>query len=179
MVYNGTTWDRTRSGSITVTSTRTGLENNIPFGYFVTTPGTRTTGQVGPLQADSIGSLHVGTLPNGETGTTLQVTSYFNSALTNTVTAVKASAGNVFWFEFINTGASAAFVQLFNLATASVTLGTTTPTHSFYVPAGGANDKVSTIALIQCSTAISIAATTTATGSTAPATSLTINMGYK
>lgn len=175
--FNGTTWDRARSGSITATSTRTGLDNNIPFGYYVTTPSTRTTGQVAPLQQSSTGQLHTTAFPTPDT--TLQTTAYFNSALTATAVAVKTTAGNIYWYEFINTGASAAFVQVFNLAVASVTLGTTTPTHSFYVPAAGANDKVSTMVLIAGTTALTIAATTTATGSSAPATALVANIGYK
>jgi len=94
------------------------------------------------------------------------------SPLSTTVTAVKASAGNLYAV-YIKSGASAtqdAYVQLFNVASGSVTLGTTAPDMVLKVPATEAavylavpGDDDNNL----FDTAISIAATTTHDGNTA------------
>ncbi len=92
--------------------------------------------------------------------------------LSTTVTAVKASAGNLYSVTIISPSDATAdaYVQVFNVAAASVTLGTTAPDLVFKCPFG----KTVTFLVVpgdddndQFSTAISHAATTTATGSTA------------
>ncbi len=97
------------------------------------------------------------------------------SPLSTTVTAIKASAGNLYAVR-ITSGASAlvdAYVQIFNVAAGSVTLGTTAPVMVLpcpftrtviypIVPGDDDNDLFST--------AMSMAATTTLSGSTALAT---------
>ena len=88
--------------------------------------------------------------------------------LTNTAVAVDASPGTVSMIHAANTGGSAAlcYLQLYDVAAASVTVGTTTPTITLAIAAS----TVLTLPLstpIQFATAISAAATTTAGGSTA------------
>jgi len=56
--YNGTTWDRIRAGITAVTSTFTGFLNSLPWAVYHATPTTRTDGQGGPLESDSLGSLN-------------------------------------------------------------------------------------------------------------------------
>lgn len=104
---------------------------------------------------------------------------YFNAALTNTVVSIKTVAGNIYGLRAYNAGASIAFIQVFNVTSASVTLGTTTPTEFFPVPASGGiyDDDYSTPATY--SSAISIAATSTPTGAVAPANTQVINLRYK
>lgn len=102
-----------------------------------------------------------------------------NALLTNTPVSVKASAGELRGLDFVNTGASAAYVQIFDVASGSVTLGTTVPKMSKWVPAGGAWEEKFGDDGIQFSTAITVAATTTTTGSTAPATGIIANIVYK
>jgi hypothetical protein len=112
--------------------------------------------------------------------TTGGTSSYFNAALGNTVSSVKSSAGNLYGFTFQNPNSTAAYVQLFDLVSNSVTLGTTAPKLSYWVPAGGSYDLVATgEAKISFATAISIAATTTATGSTTPSVGVLTNMLFK
>jgi len=102
-----------------------------------------------------------------------------NALLTNTAVAVKASAGNLYGVNFVNPSTiSAAYVQVFDAT--SVTLGTTVPKLSFWVPAGGAYDKEFVgEEKISFATGIMFAATSTATGSTAPAAGILANIVYK
>lgn len=105
---------------------------------------------------------------------------YSNTALTNTVVAVKSSAGKLFALRLINTNAAVVYVQLFNVGTGSVTLGSTAPTQVVAVPPGstaspGFYDMYLPAAGSNWSTAISAAATTTSTGSTAPGTAVIIS----
>lgn len=103
-----------------------------------------------------------------------------NTALSNTAVAVKASAGNVYYIHFYNTNTSDCFVQLYNVAQGSVTVGTTTPDITFTVPGGnGILDTSFDSSPFSCGTAITIAATTTITGGTAPGTGLLVSMGFK
>lgn len=57
--FNGTTWDRLRSGITTVSSTLTGFLNALPWAVFHTTPTTRIDGQGGPLESDAAGNLQM------------------------------------------------------------------------------------------------------------------------
>ena len=71
------------------------------------------------------------------------------------------------------------YLQLFDFATGDVTVGTTTPAMSLFVPAGdgtlnGAMDKEYSGGLT-FETAITYACTTTATGSGDPTTGLVVN----
>ncbi len=103
-----------------------------------------------------------------------------NALLTNTAIAIKTSAGLLFSVNLYNSGASAAYVQFFDLATGSVVLGTTVPKLSMWVPAGGAWEQEFTDQTkIAFGTAITVAATTTANGLTAPGTGIIANILYK
>jgi hypothetical protein len=94
------------------------------------------------------------------------------TALTNTVVSAKASAGQVGGHMFYNPNNAVSYIQVFNLATGSVTLGTTTPTLVIPLPPAAAAN-IEWANGIAFGTAISFAATTTATGNTAPTTALT------
>lgn len=100
------------------------------------------------------------------------------TALTNTVIAAKASAGQVGGHMFYNPNSSVSYIQAFNVASGSVTLGTTAPTLVIPIPAAAAAN-VEWANGIAFGTAISFAATTTATGNTAPTTALTGFLLYK
>jgi len=100
------------------------------------------------------------------------------TGLTNTKVAVKASAGTFGGYMIYNPNSSAAYIQIFDVASASVTLGSTTPTYVITIPAtAGANLEMTNG--INHATAITLAATTSATGSTAPSTALTAFFMYK
>ena len=99
-------------------------------------------------------------------------------SITATATSVKGSAGQVYGWYFYNPNASVAYVQFFNTASGSVTLGTTAPVYSLGIPAtSGANVELSNG--IAHSTAITIAVTTTRAGSTSPGSSVDYNIFYK
>jgi hypothetical protein len=102
------------------------------------------------------------------------------SALSTTVTAVKSSAaGQLGMLHCSNGGASTAFVQVFDVATAgAVTLGTTVPDLSFEIPPGISSGYSLPLVGMQFSAGIQVAATTTATGSSAPSTTLNCNAAY-
>ena len=55
--YNGTTWDRLRTGITTAVSSFVGWLNVIPFGKYLATDLTLTDGQGGPLTLDSTSAL--------------------------------------------------------------------------------------------------------------------------
>lgn len=95
-------------------------------------------------------------------------TTFRSVTLTNTAVAVKTSAGTVSFIGVSNNGAAAAlcYLHFYDVAQGSVTVGTTTPTISIAV--GGATAQNIPLSIpIQFSTAITVAATTTAGGSTA------------
>lgn len=104
--------------------------------------------------------------------------SIYSGSITTTVTAIKTSAGQLYGWHIFNANATTIYVQIFNVATGSVTLGTTAPTMALGIPAGG-GANVMTDSGIAFATAISVACTTTRTGSTAPASSVDLNFFYK
>lgn len=108
----------------------------------------------------------------------------FISALSTTVTDVKARKGKVKALHVENPNGSKIFVQFFNALAADVTLGTTAPYYSLVVPANGAMDAwpggpAQDSDGVEHPVAISVAATTTATGSTAPGTGLAANIFFE
>ena len=149
-IFNGTTWDRARSGTTTPSSTFTGMQNTMPWAKYDSTPTARTTGQGGPLQADANGSLQINsyTLLSGEDQTngviatqikpsaasTYAPTRYVNFA-SSTAASVKASAGNVFSAAICNNNAAIRYLQIHN--TASAPTASAVPLYTFAIPASG------------------------------------------
>lgn len=113
-------------------------------------------------------SLAVGT-PGG-------ITPYFFASVTNTILAVKSSAGVLYGYHFFNGSSTVTYVQFFNGA---ATLGTTSPVFSLAVPAGGWADANASFPGIAFSKGIYFAATLGVTNSTAPTAALaTANIWY-
>lgn len=104
-----------------------------------------------------------------------------NALLTNTVVAIKAGAGNLYSFDVDNiSGVADVYLQLFDLATGSVVLGTTPAKLTYRIPAGGALDKLlDGEAKASFVTAISGAVTSTRTGAGAPAAAVAANFFVK
>jgi hypothetical protein len=108
----------------------------------------------------------------------------FDADADNTAQQLKASAGRLYKLQVSNINTTDAFIQLFDAATGSVTVGTTTPKLSFLVPKGNGVDYGSLDIDfgdigITFATAITYAATTTPTGAGDPTTGLTFNAIYK
>ncbi len=143
------------------------------------------------LRVDSKGALHsilaAGTATIGNVGleaiATIGSDTLFDSDGNNTAQVIKTSAGTLYGLEVSNPNSADAFIQLFDLATGSVTVGTTTPKISFFVPAGdgtldGAMDKMFPVPM-KFTTAITYACTTTTTGNTDPTIGLIVNAYFK
>lgn len=101
-----------------------------------------------------------------------------NALLTSTPVLIKSGATNLYGVNFVNKGASDAYVQIFDALAA--TLGTTVPKMSLWVPAGGAwEEKYTNEAKISFATGLLVAATGTATGGTSPIAGILGNIMYK
>jgi hypothetical protein len=110
--------------------------------------------------------------------TTTGLSVNFQSALTNTAVAIKASAGRLYGYNFFNPGTALVYVQIFNVAAASVTLGTTTPIMSIGLPSSSSASvgvDVNFTLPITFGTAMSYACTATPTGSGAPGATIVTN----
>lgn len=148
--FNGTTWDRIRTGLTAAVTSVVGYMNTLPFAKYNATAPAPTDGQSVVLQADSAGNLKetLATLIAGEDGSNnvlatvqrkLASSTYapllFKNLAANDTLNVKATPGNVFSFACYNTTASARFFQLHN--TATVPGAAAVPyMASFLVPAG-------------------------------------------
>ena len=87
------------------------------------------------------------------------LTTFRTIDLDETEEEVKATAGNLYGYYFANTTASARYLKLYNATAASVSVGTTTPSHTFYLPPTSAG-HISFPVPIGFSTALCAAATT-------------------
>lgn len=147
--FNGTTWDRIRTGIVGVVTSVVGYLNVMNVGRYNATALTLSDTNYVNAQVDVNGSQQVNqrTLQAGEdlsnnvtaiqqrklasaTYAPLLFTNFGANATLN----VKASAGNVFSVSAYNTNAAARFIQLHN--TATVPAGAAVPLVSHLVPAG-------------------------------------------
>src|SRR5882672_2127288 len=104
-------------------------------------------------------------------------TPFLANAITTTKLAVKASGGQFGGIQCYNPNSSQIYVQLFNVASGSVTLGVTAPNLS--IPIGPtATGGWAQEGGFAFGTAITAAATSTATGSTAPTTAPDCNIAF-
>lgn len=110
-------------------------------------------------------------------GVPVASTPFFTAALT-AKQAVKTSKGILTYYHIENPNTADAWVQIFDTALAGVTVGTTTPKMALWVSGNGALDTALT-SPAEFATAITIAATTTPTGSTAPSTGLVVTLLYQ
>lgn len=98
------------------------------------------------------------------------------NALSTTVTTVTGSAGILDTYFCHNPNTATAYIQIFDIS-GSVTLGSSTPKWSIAIPAGGSGNLAQMA--LNFANAIKVAATQTATGSSAPTTALDCNFGYR
>lgn len=101
---------------------------------------------------------------------------FFNAAVTNAAVSVKNTAGTIYGYSIGNTGAAVCFIQVFNATAGSVTLGTTAPL--FAIALNATSTATGMFGPIPMTAAISIAATTTANGSTACAATQAVTLLY-
>lgn len=102
------------------------------------------------------------------------LTHFKQRGLVGAAVAVKASAGHLWSIEVTNQDSSPAWIQIFNVATGGITLGTTVPDLEVVLAAGNSTPQTLTVSWpdgIPFGTAISVASTTTSGGLTGNAAS--------
>lgn len=99
---------------------------------------------------------------------------YRASALSNTVVQPKLSRGVFQWGSCYNPNAGVVYVQVFDSA-GTVTLGTTPPTLAIPLPPTAVTQLPFPAVMLN---GLQLAATTTATGSTAAGSALVCNFGF-
>lgn len=112
---------------------------------------------------------------NGQSISQVIVTPVLANSLSTTVVTVKSTAAKLDLWHCYNPNSSPVYLQVFDIA-GSPTLGSTTPKQSFGIPAN--QDSGLAAMGLTFSNAIKVAATTTATGSTAPTTAINCNFGW-
>jgi hypothetical protein len=130
--------------------------------------GTNLIGDVG-IQPRTSGGLLIANASSQDTFT----------ALTSTAQVIKASAGQLYGWSITNPNTSAVYVHFYNVAAASVTVGTTTPAFPLMIPALSKENFIGPIGIEFTNAGWSWAATTTGGGNTAPTTALEAVAFYK
>ena len=103
----------------------------------------------------------------------------------NSEQAVSTSAVDVYHIHVVNKNTADAFLQLHDGLAASVTIGTTTPTLSFLVPAAASATQAGAIDLkfehapLRFRTGLIYACTTSESGNTDPTTGLVVNIRHE
>ena len=108
----------------------------------------------------------------------ISLTTVFDADGDNTAQAGATGAANLYAFEIYNSNSTFSFVQFYDLAAGSVTVGTTTPLFTIPIPPQGAVEKNYTNPK-NFSTALTYACTTTPTGSGDPSTGLVLNLSIR
>jgi len=151
--YNGSTWDRNRSGIVTATSTFTGIQNMFGMGRYNASAPTLTDGQVIVWQVDVNGNIKnveqrqstaednprslIATVDRPLSDGSYTLLPFVNLGA-NLALAIKASPGHLYSVYAETTNASKRYLQIFN-STTPPTAGNV-PVLSFLIPAGASCD---------------------------------------
>lgn len=135
-----------------------GVRNDTPTAAIAT-----TNGDYIPFTTDSLGRVWV----NSITANSIDAghTHFRTTSLVATAQQIKATAGNLYSLNIINTNTTAVYVKIYNILAASVTVGTSPISKTFLVPAGTVGNPgvlrtaTDTSPLFFFSTALSVAAT--------------------
>ena len=112
----------------------------------------------------------------GETG----FLNYRNTALTNTASQIKATAGQTRGWNLINLNAIAVYVKFYDALAASVVVGTTTVVRTLAIPSGGVFFlETQSVSQDDFLTAISIACVTGIADNNATAPAIAIHAGVR
>lgn len=132
-----------------------------------------------PTGTNTIGGVNLIPATTGGLSTMNATSSDGATALTNSAQVIKASAGQLFGYYIYNPNATAQFVQFYNTAAASVTVGTTNPLFMLTIPATSAANLMGETGITFSNAGWSWAATSTAGGNGAPSTALDAVAFYK
>lgn len=135
-----------------------------------------TDGDYEPLEVNRDGALWVAGAASHKGGWSIATGTI---AATKTDIGTANTAGQVGGWYFYNANASVAYVQFFNAQASAVTLGTTAPVYSLGIPATSAANVAPGMVGLNHATAISIAVTTTRSGSTGPGSTVDYNIWFK
>ena len=188
--FGATTGGGTETGAlrVTIANDSTGVLSVDDNGGSLTVDSSDLSTLAGAVSGSEIQADIVGALPSGSNTigdvTVSQITAqasggcsyFYDNDLDETAVAVKASAGTFYGGYVMNTTANPLYLQLFNTAQGSVTVGTTTPVMQFFVPtAGDTNGSGFALPVPPCgvefTTAITAACSTDSEGNGAPGTS--------
>lgn len=182
---NGEAWVRLGGELADDAAFTVGTTRVIPNGLLAdeTAPDSVDEGDIGIPRMTLDRKAIVTSYPSSTTGDGLSVAN-FNSgdtytALTNSAQAIKASAGNFYGYYIYNPNSTATYVMIYNIAAASVTVGTSTASMVFCIPATSGANLSLTYPIPFTNAGWSIAAATTGGGNTAPVTALEAMIFYK
>lgn len=141
------------------------------------------------MQVDVVAALPAGSNLIGDVGLsgarTSGGTTLYKNIDVDAKDEVKATAGQVYWIHAMNTTAAPVFLKFYDLAAASVTVGTTVPDLTFLVPANadsdGAGFALSIPNGIEFTTGITIAGTALVAdndNTALDANALIVNLGF-
>lgn len=188
-VFDGTTWDRMYGDSNNGVLVNLGANNDVSLNA-----GTNAIGKLSANSGVDIGDVDVTSISAGSnligdvslqprTANGLSVANFNTgdtyTALTNTAQVIKASAGNLYGYYMMNPNTTTAYVMIYNIAAASVTVGTSTAQCVFAIPAGAAANLMMPYPISFSNAGWSIAAATTGAGNTAPTIALEVQIWFK
>jgi hypothetical protein len=171
---------KNNQGAATQANVVTSSGDSTKIGIIALNPdGSNISGSALPAGTNNIGQVSVA--PQTANGLSVfnGTSSDGATALTSTAQVIKASAGQVYGWYIYNPNATAQFVQLYNTAAASVTVGTTNPLFMLTIPATSAANVEFTNGITFSNAGFSCAATSTAGGNGAPSTALDAVIYYK
>lgn len=108
----------------------------------------------------------------------MNVNTHRDTDVDNTAQAMLASAGYLDWTHVHNPNGETAFFHVYDALAADVTVGTTAPKQSYWVPANGSFDLPLGQKRMYFRTGITYAATKAITGNDDPTTGLILNAWY-
>lgn len=145
--------------------------------------GTNNIGDVDIASAIPAGTNMIGRIEQNVSVSATGTTTYYDADLDETAIAVDAGAVNIYSIQAFNTTDAPLFLQLFNVASGSVTVGTTTPTNQYVIPGNADSDGAGftiTFGVPKTyGTALTVACTTNSQGNGAPgAGACIVNIEY-
>lgn len=146
--------------------------------YLIGPGGTMAIQGQGLVPVTQSGTWTVVANPSPTTSGGNTTAAYQNGALTNTVVAIKASAGNFYGYCITNLDAThPVTVEVFSVATGSVSLGTTVPLWHITLQGGQTANRTFAIPY-SSATALSLVAVSAYNGSSAPSTAIDVCIEY-
>ncbi len=185
-------WDETNRAAVNLIASQVGIAGgtgvdagNVPRVSLATDialpAGTNNIGDV-DIASITAGNNLIGNVGIAGTRTSGGTELHYNGG-TSTLTQISSTAAQLYWIHCTNLTSAVAYLQVFNLASASVTLGSTPPTLEFAIPTQGDTNGAGFVFAIPngvaLSTGLSYAITSNHEGlTTLSADEAILNIGY-